>query len=152
MRIDSLTIRRRSSAVPPRAGAVRLVRRRGGVSRILAMIRRTAASSSGVQAVNDLCLSASASDAISPSMASSPCSSSADCSVAGMTSAACDVSALASAFSRRTSARGSSEPRKNRRKTRSYPLISSRLLTRTERPAQYKSTRSAGSSSAIAVA
>ena len=52
-------------------GQLRLVRRRGGVSRILAMIRRSAASSSGVQAANALCLSASASRAIRPSTASS---------------------------------------------------------------------------------
>ena len=62
MRIDSRTVRRRSGERPERAPAVRRVRRFGGVSRILAMIRRTAASSSGVQAANDLCLRASASD------------------------------------------------------------------------------------------
>ena len=67
MRIDSLIVARRSGSVPrPLAGLVRRVRRRGGVSRILVMIRRSAASSSGVHAANDRCLSASTSDAIQP--------------------------------------------------------------------------------------
>ena len=60
--------RRRSGRRPVRAGRVRRVRRRGGVSRSRDMIRRIAASSSGVQAANDLCRSVSTLDAMSPSV------------------------------------------------------------------------------------
>ena len=64
MRIDSLMVARMSGSLPAVAGRVRLVRRRGGVSRIRVMIRRSAASSAGVHAVKDRCLSASAPDAV----------------------------------------------------------------------------------------
>jgi hypothetical protein len=39
MRIDALIVARRSGSVPRAADRVRRVRRRGGVSRILVMIR-----------------------------------------------------------------------------------------------------------------
>jgi hypothetical protein len=57
-----------AGCVPLAAGLVRIrrVRRRGGVSRIRCMIRRRAASSSGVHAVKERCLSASTSEAIQP--------------------------------------------------------------------------------------
>ena len=143
VRMDSRTVRRGSGRVPDRAAAVRLVRRRGGVSRILAMIRRSAASSSGVQAANDLCLSASTSEAIQPSTASSSCASSPG-SVEGSASApwACADARSMSI----NSESGSSAPRKNRRNTSSYRAMSSCRLTSVVRPAQYRSTRSAGSS------
>ena len=64
-------VRRRSGARPLLPATVRRVRRRGGVSRIRAMILRSAASSSGVQAANDLCRRVSTSEAIRPSTASS---------------------------------------------------------------------------------
>ena len=116
MRMDSRTVRRGSGRVPDRAEALRLVRRRGGVSRILAMIRRSAASSAGVQAVNDLCLSASTSEAIQPSTASSSRASSPG-SVEGSASAPW---ACAEARSMRVSSgSGPSAPRKNRRNTSS---------------------------------
>ena len=112
---------------------VRLVRRRGGVSRILAMIRRSAASSSGVQAANDLFLSASTSEAIQPSMASSSEPESPG-SVDGMASAPW---ACADARSMRVSSgSGLSSPRKNRRNASSYRLMSSCLVTSVARPAQ----------------
>src|SRR5271165_6508544 len=109
MRMDSRTVRRGSGRVPDLAAAVRRVRRRGGVSRILAMIRRSAASSVG-------------------GSASAPCA----CADARSTSI--------------NSESGSSTPRKNRRNTSSYRAMSSCRLTSVVRPAQYRSTRSAGSS------
>ncbi len=109
-------VRRGSGRVPARAAEVRLVRRRGGVSLILAMIRRRAASSSGVQAANDLCLSASTSDAIQPSTASSSCSSPPG-SVDGMASAPW-AAAEARSMSVNSSASWPSA-RKNRRNTSS---------------------------------
>ena len=116
MRMDSRTVRRGSGRVPDLAAVLRRVRRRGGVSRILAMIRRSAASSSGVQAANDLCLSASTSEAIQPSTASS-CSPESPGSVAGIASAPW---ACADARSMRvSSSSGPSAPRKNRRNTSS---------------------------------
>ena len=112
-----MTVRRGSGRVPARAAAVRLVRRRGGVSLILAMIRRSAASSSGVQAANDLCLSASTSEAIQPSTASSSRSASPG-SVDGMASAPC-AAAEARSISVSGSSAGPSAARKNRRNTSS---------------------------------
>ena len=147
MRRDSRTVRRGSGADPDRAGVVRRVRRRGGVSRILAMMRRSAASSSGVQAANDLCLRASTSEAIQPSTASS-CSPESPGSTAGIASAPW---ACADARSMRvSSSSGPSVPRKNRRNTSSYRAMSSGRLTSVARPAQYRSTRSDGSSLASA--
>jgi hypothetical protein len=117
IRMDSRTVRRGSGRAPARAeGAPRRVRRRGGVSAILAMIRRSAASSSGVQAGNDLCLSASTSEAIQPSAASFSSSASPG-SVDGMASA---PNAWAEARSVSISASGAgSSPRKKRRNTSS---------------------------------
>ena len=71
VRIVSRTVRRMSGRVPRRAGAVRRVQRRGGVRRIRAMMRRSAASSSGVQAANDLSRRTSVSEAIRPRLTSS---------------------------------------------------------------------------------
>src|SRR5712671_4443508 len=141
MRMDSRTVRRGSGRVPDLAAVLRRVRRRGGVRRILAMMRRSAASSSGVQAANDLCLSASTSEAIQPSTASS--SPESPGSVDGIASAP-----WASADARSISVSSSSAPsapRKNRRNTSSYRAMSSCLLTSVVRPAQYRSTRSDGS-------
>src|SRR5271167_1093553 len=143
MRMDSRTIRRGSGRVPDLAAAVRLVRRRGGVSRILAMIRRSAASSSGVQAANDLCLSTSTSEAIQPSTASSSCASCSG-SVEGSASTPCACADARSMSSNSES--GSSAPRKNRPNTSSYRAMSSCRVTSVVRPAQYRSARSAGSS------
>src|SRR3984885_6632826 len=145
MRSDSRTVRRRSGERPDGAFVVRLVRRFGGVSRILAMIRRTAASSSGVQAANDLCRSASASDAIRPSVACSSSCPAAGGSVAGTSSTApaSDVTCALRVSSSRT---GSAPPRKYLRNTSSYTGMLSRLVTSVLRPAQYRSTRSEGSS------
>ena len=81
------------------------------------MIRRTAASSSGVQAANDLCLRASASDAIKPSVASSSFTSPAG-SVAGTSSTAA-ASALTCALRVSISRTGSPVARKNLRNTSS---------------------------------
>jgi hypothetical protein len=114
-RIVSRTVRRRSGTRPERAGTVRRVRRRGGVSRIRFMIRRSAASSAGVQAANDLRLSASTSDAIQPRTASSS-SPSPSGLVAGATRVA-SASASTRAFSVTSSRTGSAPPRKNRRNT-----------------------------------
>ena len=100
-----------------RAAVVRLVRRRGGVSRIRAMIRRTAASSSGVHAVNALCLSAATSEAIQPSIAWSSRSSPAR-SVSGRASTA-SASAAVLAVSVTSSGTGFPASRKNRRNTSS---------------------------------
>src|SRR5271165_6695460 len=143
MRMDSRTVRRGSGRVPDLAAAVRLARRRGGVSRILAMIRRSAASSSGVQAANDLCLSTSTSEAIQPSTASSSCASCSG-SVEGSASTPCACADARSMSSNSES--GSSAPRKNRPNTSSYRAMSSCRVTSVVRPAQYRSTRSAGSS------
>ena len=82
------------------------------------MIRRTAASSSGVQAANDLCRSASASEAIRPSVACSSCCPSWSGSVAG-TSSTASVSLATWALRVSTSRTGSPPPRKNRRNTSS---------------------------------
>jgi hypothetical protein len=110
MRIDSLMVARMSGSVPAAAGLVRLVRRRGGVSRILVMILRSAASSPGVQAVKDRCLSAFTPDAIQPRSGCS-WSSSGPGSVPGITSSA---SASATDCARSTSRvfAGASAPRK----------------------------------------
>ena len=110
MRIDSLMVARMSGSLPAVAGLVRLVRRRGGVSRIRVMIRCSAASSAGVQAVKDRCLSVSAPDAIQPRCGWS-WSSSGPGSVAGITSSA---SASATDWARSTSwlFAGASAPRK----------------------------------------
>ncbi len=144
MRMDSLMVRRGSGCEPEDlAAAVRLVRRRGGVSRILAMIRRSAASSVGVQAANDLCLSASTSEAIQPSTASSSSPDSPG-SVEGRASAPCAASDARSMSV--SSSSGPAAPRKNRRNTSSYRAMSSRRFTSVARPAQYRSTRSEGSS------
>ena len=116
MRMDSRRVRRGSGRIPARAAVVRLVRRRGGVSRILAIIRRSAASSSGVHAANALCLSASTSEAIKPRMASSSRSSSPG-SVDGIASAPSDC-ADARSMSRSGSS-GCASARKNRRNTAS---------------------------------
>src|SRR5580658_542457 len=142
MRMDSRTIRRGSGRCPARAAVLRRVRRRGGVSRILAMIRRRAASSSGVQAANDLCLSASTSDAIQPRMASSWSSDSPGSSV-GMASAPC-ACAEARSMSVSGSSAAPSASRKNRRNAWSYMAMSSCRFTSVVRPAQYRSARSAG--------
>src|SRR5580658_5813491 len=149
MRSDSRTVRRRSGERPDGAFLVRLVRRFGGVSRILAMIRRSAASSSGVQAVNDLCRSASASDAIRPSVACSSSRPAAGGSVAGTSSTAW-ASAVAWALRVSISRTGSAPPRKYLRNTSSYTGMLSRLVTSVVRPAQYRSPRSEGSSEPIA--
>ena len=143
VRMDSRTVRRGSGRVPDLAAVLRLVRRRGGVSRILAMIRRSAASSSGVQAANDLCLSASTSEAIQPRTASSSWSASPG-STEGIA-----IAPRASRDARSMSINsesGPSAPRKNRRNTSSYRAMSSCRLTSVVRPAQYRSTRSDGSS------
>src|SRR5580704_5617541 len=144
MRMDSRTVRRGSGRVPDLAAAVvRRVRRRGGVSRILAMIRRSAASSSGVQAAKALCLSAATAGALQPSTAAPSCGSWSG-SVEGSASApwACADARSMSI----NSESGSSAPRKNRRNTSSYRAISSCRLTSVVRPAQYRSTTSDGSS------
>ncbi len=117
MRMASRTVRRGSGREPVRAGVLRRVRRRGGVNLIRVMIRRRAASSSGVQAANDLCLSASTSEAIQPRIASSSPSDSPG-SVDGMASAPC-ASAEARSMRVSGSLASSSAARKNRRNTRS---------------------------------
>ena len=85
MRIVSRTVRRRSGRRPSPAAIVRRVQRRGGARRMRAMIRLSAANSSGVHAANDLLRQIWASEAISPRRASSSRSSPSGCgSVAGI--------------------------------------------------------------------
>ena len=100
------------------------------------MMRRSAASSSGVQAANDLSRRTSASEAISPRLTSSSSPDSPG-SVAGISSTDwAGVAARMVGCSVSASDVASRSSRKNRRNTRSYTGIWSRRVTIVVRPAQ----------------
>src|SRR6185369_7805782 len=148
MRMVSRTVRRGSGARPDRAATVRRVRRRGGASRMRVMMRRSAVSSSGVQAAKALLRNTSASAATRPRACCSFWPSWPG-SVAGTTNVDI-VSALLWAACCSGSGSASAWSRKNLRKIRSYVGIWSRRVTIVVRPPQYRSSRSVGSSRAIA--
>ena len=112
-------------------------------------MRRSAASSSGVQAAKPLAVTVEALAAAYPSSACCSCCSSPSRSVSA-------ISSVASASARATAANGEApgeepgSPRKYSTKTRWYVGTCSRRLTRVHRPAQYRSTRSVTSTTAAA--